>query len=85
MTRQQFEQAAVRRAERSLGLPPGWWGRYDDVHGPAGERVYKVSESFVWAVSFRGKIVSRHDSRAGAIAKARRYALTPQRVGRRSR
>ena len=72
MTRHEFEKHAIRIAERNLGVPPGWWGNYADVHGPAGERVYKVRESFVWAVSIRGTHVSRHDSRAGAIAKARK-------------
>ena len=83
MTRQQFEQRAILLAERTLGIPPGWWGTYRDVHGPAGERARAVGYgSPDWVVSWRGTVMSRHDSRAGAIAKARRYAVTPQRVGR---
>ena len=72
MTRHEFEKHAIRIAERNLGVPPGWWGNYADVHGPAGERVYKVRGSSGWAVSLRSKVISRHDSRSYAIAKARK-------------
>lgn len=69
MTREKFIDSAVREAERKLGVPAGWWGTYRDVRGPGGRRVYFGNG---WAVSIRGKVISRHDSRAGAIAKARR-------------
>lgn len=83
MTRRQFEEAAVRIAERNLGLPPGWWGTYRDVHGPAGERVLKRQRGLSgWIVSFRGEVVSLHDSRSGAIAKARKLAWAQDRAGK---
>lgn len=71
MTRQQFIDKATRAAERKLLIPFGWWGTWQDVHGPAGQRV-RFSRSY-WVVSsaHRG-VISRHDSRAGAIAKAKR-------------
>ena len=74
MTRAQFEDRAIREAEIRLGIPVGWWGRYNDVYGPGGEHVYKAGKTFVWTVSLRGRLVSRHDSRAYAIAKARKVA-----------
>ena len=72
MTRGQFEERAIRQAEKRLGIPAGWWGTYSDVWGPAGEHVYL--NRFIWAVSLHGRLVSRHDSRAYAIAKARKVA-----------
>ena len=74
MTRAQFEERAIREAEKRLGIPVGWWGTYSNVFGPAGERVYFYAPG--WTVKFRGQMVSRHDSRAYAIAKARKLAST---------
>lgn len=70
MTRQQFEVTALRRAEQALGLPSGWWGNYSDVEGPNGVRV-RFSRS-CWVLRQHGKIISKHDSRAFAIAKGRK-------------
>ena len=77
MTRAQFEERAIRQAEKRLGIPAGWWGEYSHVWGPAGEHVYyQVRNRFIWAVSVDGRLVSRHESRAYAIAKARKLAST---------
>lgn len=70
MTRQQFIDKAVRAAERKLIIPSGWWGTWSDAHGPAGQRVR--FSGLCWVVSSAGGIISRHDSRAGAIRKAKR-------------
>jgi hypothetical protein len=71
MTREEFCVKAIRDAEKGLYLPPGWWGKYVDVHGPHGLR---VRFSSCWVLSRDGKVVSKHDSRAVAIAKARKLA-----------
>lgn len=70
MTRRQFIERAVRDAERFLGIPAGWWGKYHDVTN-GGVRVHFTSHRF-WRVSIRGRKVSDHDSRAFAIRKAAR-------------
>ena len=74
MTRKKFIDSAVREAERKLGVPAGWWGTYRDVRGPGGRRVYFGSANGCrgWIVSINGKPITAHDSRSGAIAKARR-------------
>lgn len=69
-TRAEFIAKSIREGERRLGVPPGWWGVYDDVRGPGGQRVHLVGTT--WVVSRRGCQVSAHDSRASAIVKARR-------------
>lgn len=71
MTRQEFIEKATRRMERDLGLPPGWWGTWRDIYGPYGVRV-RYSSGGIWtARSLNGKVIGWHDSRAGAIRKAR--------------
>lgn len=72
MTREQFIERAIKAEERRLGIPPGWWGERIDVRGPQGQRV-RLANGYVWVFSFYGGEVSRHDSRAFAIAKARKY------------
>ena len=71
MTRQQFIDKATRVAERDLGIPAGWWGTWRDVYGPGGIRVSFMA-SGGWHLTQRGKSVSKHDSRAFAITKARK-------------
>jgi len=73
MTRKDFEKKAIKTAERDLGVPAGWWGTLRDVQGPEGQRVQFMREGRCgghWKISLRGKLVSRHDSRAFAIRKA---------------
>lgn len=73
MTRKQFVARAVKEAERRMGVPPGWWGTYDDVRGPCGVRVKLIDRrSGGWSVRVGKRLVSKHDSRAFAIKKARR-------------
>lgn len=67
-----FVAAAIRDAERRLGIPAGWWGTYRDVHGPGGWRVRNSGSG--WFLSRNGKRVSGHDSRSFAISKARKLA-----------
>jgi hypothetical protein len=89
MTREQFIERATRAAERSIAAPPGWWGTWRDVRGPDGQRVH--FSTGVWqiaraSVSRPGKWIriSRHDSRAFAIRKARTMPTgAPARDGRR--
>lgn len=67
MNREQWVEKAVREAERKIGVPRGWWGTWTHVHGPG------VSVRFggrAWVIRANGRIVSRHDSRVGAIRKA---------------
>ena len=81
MTRAWFEKRAIRKAEQRLGVARGWWGTYADVHGPAGERVRR--SGWVWIVSQDGVVVSRHESRRYAIAKARAAGLASTKRRRR--
>ena len=77
MTRKQFVARAVKEAERRLGVPPGWWGTYDDVRGPGGVRVRLINRrSGRWTVRVGKRLVSKHDSRAFAIKKARGLGST---------
>jgi len=69
MTREQFIARAVRAMERSVGAPAGWWGTWRDVTNGTARVLFS---SGAWTVSLRGKRVSRHDSRAHALAKARK-------------
>lgn len=69
MTRNQFIDKATRAAERSLGVPAGWWGTHQDVTNGT------VRVTFTkrwWRVSKMGRTISRHDSRSFAISKARK-------------
>lgn len=71
MTRKQFIDKATRGAERSLGVPAGWWGTYQDVTNGV------VRVTFTkrwWRISRTGVTVSRHDSRSFAISKARKVS-----------
>lgn len=70
MTREQFEQRAIRNAELRLYLPRGWWGNWGDVRGPDGERVRNSGSR--WIASRDGKQRSVHDSRDAAIRKAQK-------------
>lgn len=70
MTRKQFIDKATREYERRLGIPAGWWGRYGDITD--GVRRVHITASMTWTLSLRGRVISRHDSRTGAINKARR-------------
>jgi hypothetical protein len=70
MTRKQFIERALRIIERSLLIPRGWWGTWRDVTN--GSVRVRYSGGGIWTLSVRGKRVSRHDSRAGAISKARK-------------
>jgi hypothetical protein len=68
MTRAQFVARAVRAAERELRIPRGWWGTWRDfANGKV--RVHLVG-TWRWHVTRRGVLVSKHDSRSGAIGKA---------------
>ncbi len=72
MTRKEFEEKAIREAEKTLHLPEGWWGNYRHLYGPGGIEVRFVSSSTsstYWSARKNGKEVSRHDSRDGAIRK----------------
>jgi hypothetical protein len=71
-SREEFEARAIRDAEKAIYAPPGWWGGWRDVHGPSGERVRFTGSA--WVFSVEGTTVSRHDSRAFAIGKARKHA-----------
>ena len=70
MTRVEFKAKAIREAERRLQVPPGWWGTWKQVHGPRGVMVRLVAGG-AWALRQHGTLVSKHDSRAFAIAKGR--------------
>lgn len=72
MTREQFVEKAVRKAEIALHVPAGWWGTYLDVHAPGGIRVRWSGSRKHWVVSHDGKILGRNDRRTGAIARAKR-------------
>jgi len=69
VTRKQFEQRAVREAERGIGVPADWWGTWKDVRGPNGERVRFSGRC--WTVSLDGQRISQHDSRAYAMRRAK--------------
>ena len=71
MTRKQFEAKAIREAERMLGVPAGWWGTWQHVQGPGNVHV-RHGFSNRWTIRQGTVLVSRHDSRSGAIAKASR-------------
>lgn len=71
MTRKQFEKAAIRAAERALKVPAGWWGTWQHVCGPNGAEV-RFARGGHWVLRHKGKIVSKHDSRAFAIVKGRK-------------
>ena len=73
VNRKQFEAKAIREAERKLQVPPGWWGTWKEVHGPAGI-VVRALPGYGWSLKQNGATVSKHDSRAFAIAKGRRIA-----------
>lgn len=77
MTRQQFIDSAVRKAERAICVPPGWWGTWRDVTNGL-IRVTRHRSGWVirrlnW--SNKDKIewtrISKHASRADAMRKAR--------------
>ena len=70
MTRKDFETKAIRAAERTLHLPRGWWGTYSAIYSPGGLVTVRFSGR-CWVVRCDGRIVSKHDSRFGAIKKAR--------------
>ena len=70
MTREQFITQAIREHERRNSLPAGWWGGWREFSGPDGQSVR--FSCGVWIVRLRGAKVSRHDSRGGALAKARK-------------
>ena len=70
MTRKQFVEQAVREHERRNSLPEGWWGSWRSIYGPNGQAVRFSGHA--WIVRLRGVLVSRHDSRDWAIAKARK-------------
>jgi len=72
MTRDQFVAKAARAAEKTLGLPDGWWGTWREVRGPFGQRVSWSTSRRCWNVWKRGMLISRHDSRDFAISKARK-------------
>ena len=42
MTREQFIAKAVRAYEKSEEIPPGWWGNYRNVWGPAGQVILQM-------------------------------------------
>jgi len=68
MTREQFIARAVREAENRLHFPRGWWGTWQQAHGPNGERVFFSNGG--WTVVRRDGTKSRHDSRIYAFKKA---------------
>jgi len=71
-TKEAWTAAVIRIAERNLGVPPGWWGTWHDVHGSDGLRV--KYNGLGWTLSRNGTLISRHDSRAFAIKKATKMA-----------
>lgn len=76
MTRKEWEKAVLRREEKYLGLPPGWWGGYHEIESPRGVRV-RWTGGLCWIVrDSSGKIVSKHDSRAAALRKAKTLGST---------
>jgi hypothetical protein len=68
---EEFEKRAIRKAQRSLGIPDGWWGTREIVEGPGGVRV-SWTRNGVWIIRVYGKIISKHNSRSFAIAKAKK-------------
>ena len=82
MTRAEFIARATRAAEKALYIPPGWWGIYRHVTGPAEAEGGLVHVKYMsgggWRIVLEvgGALstVSTHDSRPSAIAKARRVA-----------
>lgn len=73
MTREQFTAKALRAAERAIRVPPGWWGTWRDVYSPSGTvRIRFSNHGRCWVIRHNGIVVSRHDSRSFAIAKARK-------------
>lgn len=73
MTRPEFIAKAIHSAEKSLGIPAGWWGTWRHVQGPRGQEVRCTGQC--WIVRYRGAVVSRHDVRSGAIGKARKLGM----------
>lgn len=77
MTYPEFVAKTIRAAERELQVPVGWWGTWRDVTN--GKERVRLSRN-AWILSTtrgqgtrsRAVVVSRHDSRAFAIAKARK-------------
>lgn len=69
MTLREFERKAIKAARTRLEIPNGWWGEWSDITNG----VVRVKRNgLVWTIVRRGKVISRHDSRTFAIAKARR-------------
>lgn len=73
MTRKQFETQAIRDAQRRIGVPIGssWYGTYRDITSAGGFRI-RCSGYIAWTLRRGGKIVSCHDSKAGALTKAKK-------------
>ncbi len=69
MTRAEFVAKATRKAEQDLRIPAGWWGTWDDINGP---REIRIRFSECWVIRQSGELISKHYSRASAIAKARK-------------
>lgn len=77
MTREQFIERAIRTAERAQALPRGWWGTWRDA---TNGRVRVKFARRCWHVTLVGAlgtstILSKHDSREGALRKALRRAV----------
>lgn len=73
MTKKQFEALAIRDSQRRLAVPEGWWGTWRDVTN-GDFRVKFGGRGDTWTVRSGSKIVSKHYSRASAIAKARKLS-----------
>jgi len=79
MTRDEFVSKAVRKAERRLGLPEGWWGTYERVHAPNGHASVRWSPIGRWRIyGLTGAFISTHDSRAYAVKKLVRLIDEPR-------
>ena len=73
-TRQDFIERAIRDAERRFALPRDWWGTWTEIHAPLPSKVVLRWSARCWVLRDGSGGVSRHDSRANAIAKARKHA-----------
>jgi len=64
-----FERAAIKRAEEAEWLPKGWWGIYQDAHGPNGIRVHFDRRKMTWFLTI-GNEICPCDTRLKAINMA---------------
>lgn len=69
MTKEEFTARAVKEYRIRHRIPAGWWGTYRD--STDGVHRVRLAGFGVWTLTLLGKKVSQHNSKSGAIRKAR--------------